>query len=276
VLSHRDPKQLHRLTRCLDELYEPAAIACHHDFGRCQLNRGSFPKSVVFVEPHVITRWGTMSIVLAGLLALRRLYTVADPDWFVMLSASDYPVRDPHVVLRDLYTSCCDAFLDHREIRDSQADATTPIISYAQPEWSALAYRRYVVAPASGQCGSPFGPYFRCFAGEQWLTASRRAARVLLNAAAAPSSVLQHFSKCLVPDEAVYHTILCNDPRLTVCSDNHRYTDWSSAGRHPKELGMGDLPIILASTAHFARKFRVDSDVVLRQLDERLGLTLTT
>lgn len=276
VLSHSDPKQLQRLTRCLDVLYEPVAIACHHDFGRCQMNSISFPRSVMFVQPHMSTRWGTMSIVLAGLSTLRLLYRVADPDWFVMLSASDYPVKEPHIVVGELYDSRSDVFLDHRELLDLRMEVKRPITGYAQPEWAVMAFQRYVATVDPVRYGYPVGSRLRCFAGELWLTANRRAAHVLLNATAAPNSpVLQYFSRCPVPDEAVYHTILCNDSRLTVCSNNYRYTDWSGAGDHPKTLGITDLPGILASGAHFARKFRGNDDAVLRHLDEHLGVPVT-
>jgi len=34
-----------------------------------------------------------------------------------------------------------------------------------------------------------------------------------------------------------------------------RYIDWRMGGYHPKTLGLDDIPRILASGAHFARKF---------------------
>jgi hypothetical protein len=39
-----------------------------------------------------------------------------------------------------------------------------------------------------------------------------------------------------------------------------RFIDWSLGGHHPKTLGMEDVPRILESGAHFARKFDMAQD----------------
>jgi len=275
IMSHRNPAQLQRLTLRLDTLYEPTAIACHHDFGRIDLELSAFPKSVVFVEPHWQTQWGTISLVMAGLSALDLLYRVSDPEWFIMLSESDYPVRAPERVLDELRQAEWDAFLDHREIRQDPTIGLKwrreTIRSHAQPEWRELAFSRYLAVRRY-----PLAPHactrtqLRCFAGDQWLTGNRRAAQSLLAATSSDSPILNHFCWCPVPDEAVYHTILCNDASLSICSDNRRYSDWSAGGKHPKELGVDDISSIVRSDADFARKFRANSEV-LDEFDRLLG-----
>ena len=64
-----------------------------------------------------------------------------------------------------------------------------------------------------------------------------------------------HYSKRFIPYESFSQTILCNQPDLKISKDSLRYIDWSQGGHHPKTLGMEDIPGILASGAHFARKF---------------------
>jgi len=73
-------------------------------------------------------------------------------------------------------------------------------------------------------------------------------------------ALFTHFSRRFIPDESLPHTILCNQPDLKIVNDNLRYIDWSLSGHHPKTLGVEDIPRILASGAHFARKFDLAKD----------------
>ena len=77
-------------------------------------------------------------------------------------------------------------------------------------------------------------------------------------------------------DESFYHCIFGNARSLKVSPNNRRYVDWSASGRgeagkHPKNLGIADLPSISKSGADFARKFAEDSEA-LEELDRFLGL----
>jgi hypothetical protein len=58
------------------------------------------------------------------------------------------------------------------------------------------------------------------------------------------------------PEESLFQTALCSQPDLRICKDQKRYADWTNGGAHPKWLEVSDVPKILASGAHFARKFR--------------------
>jgi hypothetical protein len=46
---------------------------------------------------------------------------------------------------------------------------------------------------------------------------------------------------------------------LKISKNNLRYVDWSLGGHHPKTLEVEDIPRILASGAHFARKFNLEN-----------------
>ena len=102
---------------------------------------------------------------------------------------------------------------------------------------------------------SPFSETMKCYGGSQWLTGNRKAADRLLAQNAENHALFLHYSKRFIPDESFSQTILCNQPDLKISKDSLRYIDWSQGGHHPKTLGMEDIPGILASGAHFARKF---------------------
>jgi hypothetical protein len=74
IVSHDKPAQLLRLVRRLMMLYDNPPIVCHHDFSKCSLEGYDFPKEVMFVRPHIVTKWAGISFVHAYLAALRILY----------------------------------------------------------------------------------------------------------------------------------------------------------------------------------------------------------
>jgi len=93
LLSFSRPEQTISLCRKLSEVFGDPPIALHHDFGQCNLDRRALPSNVHLVEPWLATGWGVFSIVEANLAALSLLYQVADPDWCVSLSTTDYPIK---------------------------------------------------------------------------------------------------------------------------------------------------------------------------------------
>ena len=274
-------------------MFPDAKISCAHDFGQAPLDPKCYPAFVSFVRPHVSTRWGHISVVHASMRALRALYEKEAPDWFVLLSGSDYPVVAADTILSDLKTGGYDAYLDFREITHRpmrperlplSLDNREITRSFDRPDWVPLAYDRYIRKTLNYPSVSkrlrprwrqrfiwrpwlvwPFHPFrsnLRCFGGDHWFTANRRVARVLLDEYESGGRLIRHFSEREVPEEAFYQTVICNQPGLRVSGDNKRYADWSLGGAHPKFLDVSDLPAIAASRAHFARKFRPGSPVL--------------
>ncbi len=283
IVSHDNPAQLLRLIRRLIMLYDNPIIVCHHDFSKCSLEEYDFPKEVSFVRPHIETKWGDLSVYRAFLAALCSMYERADsPDWFVLLSGTDYPVRPAQRVLNQLSCGGFDAYMDYQLVEHPWTPDPSVMYephAFHSASWVPLAYDRYVAIglwvpgyswkrrkPIKIPVGvirskllvAPFNPFSRtlkCYAGPAWYTGNRRAAERLLAQSSENRALLLHYSKRFIPDESLSQTILCNQPDLKISKDSLRYIDWSLGGHHPKTLGMEDVPRILASGAHFARKF---------------------
>jgi hypothetical protein len=146
VLTHRDEPQVLRLIDRLNALFDSPPIVCHHDFSQATFNRYRFPSNVRFVEPHVKTHWGTISLVIATLRALRLLYDTSAPGWFYLLSGADYPIQDGATIMRELAQSPYDAYIqlnqvDHTRVpeRVQASEGGFEGISYTR-----LAYIRYI------------------------------------------------------------------------------------------------------------------------------------
>lgn len=302
LVTHTGTPQALRLCLCLNRMFGDPPIAIHHDFGKAALNRSDFPPNVRFVDRWVNSGWGTIGVVDSLLAALRLLYTDAgdgwgDPDWFVSLSAADYPIQTADTILQTLQQTDADGFLDSREIpiahdRFSSLRPGGPF-PFAQPRYLDLAFRRYVAVPylpytlarrfdvpAERYCLTspwlirhltPFHHGYRCYAGDAWMTMRRKVAQLLLSNDATWQQLHRHFASRPSPEEAIYHTYLLNRGDVRLHRDNLRYTDWRGEHAHPRTLQSQDLPLLLRSRKHFARKFPDDPEL-LQSLDEQAQL----
>ena len=268
ILSYTEPEQLLRLTTTLNAMFADPPIVCHHNFGQCRLNEALFSPSVQFVHPHIFTRWGHISTPLAALRALSILRNDERPDWFVLLSGSDYPVLRADEMISDLSRAHYDAFLNYSEIPYHRVDCERAGRNATgdPASWNLIAYSRYC-APIPNQNRSQMREWWsrfsrptRIFGGTFWFQANRKAIDSLVDN---PSleKLVRYFRARRIPEEALFHTALCNCPELRICRDHKRYEDWTSGGSHPKWLETADLPKIVSSRAHFARKFRPDGNV---------------
>ena len=291
VLTHSNPDQILFLCERLNQLFEEPAIAVHHDFGQCPLDRSRLPRNVVFVENWSRTRWGGAGVVDGALKALRLLYAGEGPDWFVLLSGADYPIKNAKTILADLMQGAYDAYIDHRRI--SRCSLPLPTDgwgdqNYIHPAWVRLAFERYMaigfgftkLANALGwrrkavylrsdffiRRLTPYNGSLDCHAGDFWFTANRKAARALLDDNETNRKIIAHFRKRPNPDEGMFQTLLCNAQHLSLSTDNKRFTDWRGCVNHPRTLGEQDFQAVISSTDHFARKFAFDPEA-LKRLD---------
>ena len=292
ILSHNEPEMLLRLVQRLQALFDNPPIACHHDIHQVSLNTSAFP-SVRFVAQPLRTRWGHISVVHAFRLALRLLYEGNPPDWFVLLSGSDYPIKSRETIDAELCSSPYDAYLDHRPIEfsilpENRCDGEFDK-GFSRPFYVYIAYDRYLARriryarierPFRLRFGrypirhpllvpkNPFTKDFHCFAGAVWFTARARCAELLLSSDSFTRELLAFYADKTAADESFVHTILCNSPTLKLCNSSKRYVDWSAGNPHPNLLGIEYLLSLRASSHHFARKFSTRHDMhILDELD---------
>ncbi|MEQ3659336.1 MAG: beta-1,6-N-acetylglucosaminyltransferase [Glaciecola sp.] len=282
ILSHENSPQLQQLTLVLNRLYMNPPIVVHHDFSKAKINTYSFSKNVYFVDDYVKTRWGRFSLVEAALKGLQKLYEnkEASPDYYTLLSASDYPCKPSVKVLEELEDSNADVFIKCQKITPTQLES----------DWEKACFKRYfcfnllftvkgadvkqltlVNSRSYYQRFTPFSDSVNCWVGEFWHTASKRAALLLLDYAKHDSSkFIQHFRRTKIPDEAFFQTVFMNFNQLKCHHENFRYTDWSEKGQHPKYLSVSDMAKLKASKAHFARKLHTHDTAMVQLIDNEL------
>ncbi len=291
LLTYLSPQQILRLVARLRQLYGPdAPIAINHNPERCALDPAPFPADVRWVRPAIRTGWGIWATVEATLAALRLLYAGGDgPEYTVLLSEADYPAAPPARVLADLHRGDADAYIDSRPVhpwhRDPAVDRPLGLgvndggpnqevcfRRYYSTTYRVLGVRVRIRSPLLAPWIAPFSPTFRCWAGEHWWTLGRRAVEHLLRSPEERPELARWFAVRHVPEEAYIHTVVCNAAELEVAHHAFRYVDWTSRAPSPRVLGEPDVPRVLSSGAHFARKFTADSPA-LDAVDRALGLS---
>lgn len=242
---------------------------------------------------------GHITTPLAALKAFSLLRDEHDPDWYFLLSGSDYPARPAQEVLTELSSARHDVFLDYREIAYGVVPPhqTATDGGFSRKGWTHLAYDRhcahYLWWPRiskerllSGRI--PFRREYvfirnprvlrwlqryrppQIFAGRFWFHGNHKAISRLLDNAT--QSMLRYYRRRIISEESLFHTILCGSD-LQICTDSKRYEDWTTSGDHPKWLTVSDVPKIMASGAFFARKLRADG-VVQRSINEALYISI--
>lgn len=283
-------EQTGRLIGTLNRMFHNPPIACHHDFGKNPNFLPNYPSNVRLVRPHIDTKWGDFSCVEAAIHALRLLYSGEDkPEWFVYLSGSDYPIKPALKILSDLQNGSFDGYIEHRNVFDGDLkyvqDPQNPqgwkwgtwlkqchkrYCSLRLEVWGINRYLRFskrtfwLEHPLFTSGRIPFSLQFKCYAGEAWFCGNHRCAKEIINFYEVDKIVGEHYRKVLVPEESYFHTVLANSPDLKLSQNFLRYIDWTENLSNPKILTFEDLPRLMESSAHFARKFdeRVDSAIL--------------
>ncbi|XAR71219.1 hypothetical protein NMG60_11028383 [Bertholletia excelsa] len=190
-------------------------------------------------------------------------------DWFINLSASDYPLVTQDDLLHTFSYLPRDLnFIDHTsDIGWKEFQRAKPVIidpglymtKKADVFW--ITQRRSV--PTA----------FKLFTGSAWMALSRPFIDFCIwGWDNLPRTVLMYYANFISSPEGYFHTVMCNAPdfrNTTVNTDLH-FISWDNPPKqHPHYLTEDDMSKMVESNAPFARKFHHD-DPVLDKIDSEL------
>ncbi|KAL0332025.1 UNVERIFIED_CONTAM: Beta-glucuronosyltransferase GlcAT14B [Sesamum calycinum] len=190
-------------------------------------------------------------------------------DWFINLSASDYPLVTQDDLLHTFSYLPRDLnFIDHTSnIGWKEFQRAKPIIidpglymtKKSDVFW--ITQRRSV--PTA----------FKLFTGSAWMALSRPFVDYCIwGWDNLPRTVLMYYANFISSPEGYFHTVVCNAQEFrntTVNSDLH-FISWDNPPKqHPHYLTLDDMQRMVDSNAPFARKFH-HNDPVLDKIDEEL------
>ncbi|XP_076917465.1 beta-glucuronosyltransferase GlcAT14B-like [Bidens hawaiensis] len=228
-----------------------------------------FGNVVMISKANLVTYRGPTMVANTLHAAAVLLKDGGDWDWFINLSASDYPLITQDDLLhafsylpRDLN------FLDHTsKIGWKKSKRALPVIVdpglYMSKKADVFEITQRRDVPTA----------FKLFTGSAWMVLSRPFIDFCIwGYDNLPRTVLMYYTNFISSPEGYFHTVVCNANEFqntTVNTDLH-FISWDKPPKqHPHYLTMGYYQKMVDSNAPFARKFHQD-DPVLDMIDSGL------
>uniref|UniRef100_K7MW09 BGGP Beta-1-3-galactosyl-O-glycosyl-glycoprotein n=1 Tax=Glycine max TaxID=3847 RepID=K7MW09_SOYBN len=271
------------VTRVLLALYHPNnRYVVHLDLESSPEERSDL---VRFVEGHALfKRFGNVRVIKKANLVTYRgptmvantlhaaailLRELGDWDWFINLSASDYPLVTQDDLLHTFSYLPRDLnFIDHTsDIGWKDHQRARPIIVdpglYMNKKQDVFWITQRRSRPTA----------FKLFTGSAWMALSKSFIDYCIwGWDNLPRTVLMYYSNFISSPEGYFHTVICNAQEFrntTVNSDLH-FISWDNPPKqHPHYLTVDDMKGMVGSNAPFARKFHRE-DPVLDKIDAEL------
>ncbi|XP_022142849.1 beta-glucuronosyltransferase GlcAT14B [Momordica charantia] len=192
-----------------------------------------------------------------------------DWDWFINLSASDYPL----LTQDDLIYTFSDLdrnlnFIEHTSQLGWKEDKRAMPLIVDPGLYMSNKSDIYNVNPSR-----TLPTAFKLFTGSAWMVLSRAFVEYLVwGWDNLPRTLLMYYTNFVSSPEGYFHTVICNVPEFATTAVNHdlHYISWDfPPQQHPHILSLNDTEKMITSNAAFARKFKHD-DPVLDQIDKDL------
>ncbi|KAL3848631.1 hypothetical protein ACJIZ3_010513 [Penstemon smallii] len=194
-----------------------------------------------------------------------------DWDWFINLSASDYPL----VTQDDLLYTFSNLkrglnFVEHTSRLGWKASERAMPLIIDPGLYQATKSDVIWVAPKRS-----LPTAFKLFTGSAWMILSRSFVEYCVwGWDNLPRTLLMYYSNFISSPEGYFQTVICNSPEFVTTVINHdmHYISWDFPPKqHPHTLSINDTAKMIASGAAFARKFKRDAPV-LDKIDKELLL----
>ncbi|PHU19827.1 hypothetical protein BC332_10978 [Capsicum chinense] len=190
-------------------------------------------------------------------------------DWFINLSASDYPLVTQDDLIHAFSRLPRDLnFIDHTsDIGWKEFQRAKPITI----DLGLYMTKKSDVFWITQRRSVPTA--FKLFTGSAWMALSRPFIDFCIwGWENVPRTVLMYYANFISTPEGYFHTVVCNAQEFrntTVNSDLH-FILWDNPPKqHPHYLTLDDMEKMVDSNAPFARKFHQD-DPVLDKIDNEL------
>ncbi|KAJ7549165.1 hypothetical protein O6H91_07G043200 [Diphasiastrum complanatum] len=272
-----------RLKRALQALYHPRnQYVLHLDLEAPPRERVELARYVrleptflqagnvhVIGKANLVTYMGPTMIACTLHAAAILLQRSKEWDWFINLSASDYPLITQDDLLHVLSYLPRDVnFIEHTsDIGWKEFQRAKPIVvdpGLYMPKKSELFWANQRRAVPNS---------FRLFTGSAWVTLTRSFIEFCVwGWDNLPRTVLMYYTNFLSSPEGYFHTVICNSREYRNTTLNHdlHYIAWDNPPKqHPLLLGLAEFQKMVDNGAPFARKFEKD-DKVLDKIDKEL------
>lgn len=284
IFAYKNPQLLRRLIEVLSS--DNCSFFIHID---SKSNIGDFSliqgNNIFFSSKRIPVYWAEFSGVVAILALIRQAFSGPQVyDYFVLLSGSEYPLKNKQYIHNYLESHRGMEFMNlvkmpNREagkpisrINTLRVQSDRPVLRFIVKVLARLGlgqrdYRKYLGA---------LEPY----SGNTWWALTRDACQYILDFLDRNQNVVEYFKNTFAPEEMVFHTILGNSEFRTRIRRNLTYEDWSGGGGHPAMIGERHIAFFGAhdklnmddvygsGELLFARKFSDDNLELVQRMDE--------
>uniref|UniRef100_A0A1D1ZHJ4 Xylosyltransferase oxt n=1 Tax=Anthurium amnicola TaxID=1678845 RepID=A0A1D1ZHJ4_9ARAE len=190
-------------------------------------------------------------------------------DWFINLSASDYPLVTQDDILHTFSSLPRNLnFVEHTSrLGWKEGQRAKPLI---------IDPGLYMTHKSDIFWVGPrreLPTAFKLFTGSAWMALTREFVEYCVwGWDNLPRTLLMYYTNFVSSPEGYFQTVICNVPEYARTAVNHdlHYIAWDRPPKqHPHSLTLADAPRMVASNAPFARKFHRD-DPVLDTIDADL------
>ncbi|XXG59710.1 hypothetical protein AAC387_Pa04g1745 [Persea americana] len=223
----------------------------------------------VMAQANLVTYKGPTMIACTLNAVAILLKEGANWDWFINLSASDYPLVTQDDLLHVLSNLPRDLnFIEHTRVSGWKVNQRAkPIIIDPGLYLSKKSDVFWTTARR------PVPSTFKLFTGSAWVMVTRSFLEYCIwGWDNLPRTVLMYYTNFISSPEGYFHTVICNSEKFqnsTVSHDLH-YIAWDHPPKqHPLALSTKDFKDMVKSGAPFARKFEKD-DPILDKIDREL------
>ncbi|KAI4320736.1 hypothetical protein MLD38_034182 [Melastoma candidum] len=190
-------------------------------------------------------------------------------DWFINLSASDYPLVTQDDLLSTFSNLKRDLnFIEHTSQLGWKADKRAMPLMVDPGLYMAKKSDIFWVTPKR-----ELPTAFKLFTGSAWMILSRSFVEYCIwGWDNLPRIMLMYYTNFVSSPEGYFQTVICNTPEFNNMVLNHdmHYISWDTPPKqHPHTLTVNDTKNMIDSGAAFGRKFKGGSPV-LNKIDKEL------
>jgi hypothetical protein len=230
-----------------------------------------------FLEYRVKINWGGFSIFKAIHDLITKAIGHNKYDYLSLISGQDFPIKSNKKIIDDLSYNLGKEFISYHPLpyKNWAGNGGLDRINYF---WliDDLGWQNAHVFATNqflGKATRQFPRGLAPYGGSMWFTITTECATYITHYLSNNPDVLVYFRYVMIPDELIIPTLVLNSKfKDKVINDNLRYADWSTGAPHPKTLTVSDLPNLIASSAHIARKFddTIDKKIISKVIENLL------
>lgn len=291
ILAHNTPSQTARLISALDGPQSRFYIHVDGKFSLRPFQEKVVAGNAVFLQERVPVYWGEFTQVRA-ILNLIRAGLTGSPDYLVLLSGSDYPIKNRDAVERFFMDNRGNEFMNLVAMPCEEVNKRLSRLTYYKVQsrlnWGPYKYaleklNHFIneVMRLERNYAEVFGQ-LAPYAGSTWWALTASACRHILAFTESNPKIVGFFENVALPDESYFQTVLGNSQFKKHIAKNLTFTKWEPRSSSPAWLDREHVQYFRANKeivlddaygrgpALFARKFKDDSAGLIQEIQQHV------